>query len=123
MVFTPIASRVLFVVNSEGDREEFSLAIGQPYRPAKTPGMADHAACLIEICGQVDEMGSEVFGHDELEALANALSHAHLLFTGLVAMGKVEWPDGTPFLLESKSEFTRTLKPMQDEVYRRFGFP
>ena len=121
MSFAPIAKRQLFVVDRDGNREEFSVEIGAPYSPAKTRGMEDHAACPIEICGQADESGSEVFGIDELEALENALSHVRLLLTGLVTAGKVEWPDGRPYSLESESEFTRASIAVNKEIHRRFG--
>jgi hypothetical protein len=123
MAFESIASRVLYVVNHEGQREEFSVAIGKPYKPANAPGMEDQAACLLQVCGQVDDIGSEIYGYDELEALENAVSQVRLMLVGLVAMGRVEWFDGTLFTAESLSEFTRTLRPMQNAVYRRFGIP
>lgn len=121
MSFPAIVKRSVFLVNGDtGEKEKFTVAISAPYKPAKTSGMHDHAACMIQVYEEIDDEGSEVFGADELEALENAISNANLIFEGLVANGRVETIDGKPFSTKSRSMYTLGWQFLSERARKRF---
>lgn len=121
MNFSAIVKRTVYLVNAErGEKEKFTIAISAPYRPAKTSGMGDHAACLVQVYEEIDDEGSEVFGADEFEALENAIKNVNLILAGMVASGNVETADGRPFSLTSESKFTNAFQAVQEKVKRKF---
>lgn len=119
MTFPAIVKRTVYLVDKrEGKKEKFTIAIGAPYRPAKTVGMKDHAACLIQVYEEIGDEGSEVFGADEFEALQNAIQNAILILTTMAASGNVETADGKPFSMTSESKFTNTFHAIQEKMQK-----
>lgn len=122
MTFPAIVKRTVILVNRKtGAKEKFTIAIGPPYRPARTAGMSDHAACLLQIYEEIDDNGTEIVGADEFEALDNAIQQAKIVLSGLVASGNVETPEGKPFTMESASKFTQALIKVHERLGRKFG--
>jgi hypothetical protein len=122
MPFQAIVKRTVVLVNSEtGEKERFTLAIGAPYRPAKTEGMADHAGCMLQAFEEIDDPGMEIVGADEFEALENAISNAKLILDGLLANGTVETVDGKPFTIKSESKYTRAWQYFSERARKKFG--
>lgn len=121
MTFQAIVKRTVFLVDqATGEREKFTVAIGAPYRPAKTAGMANHAGCMIQVYEEINDPGTEVLGADEFEALDNAIGNVKLVLEGLVANGAVETADGKHFSMKSDSNYTRTWQLLSERVKKRF---
>lgn len=121
MAFIAIAKRTVFLVNHEtGEKVKFTIGIGAPYRPAKTPGMSDHAGCLVQVYEEIDDPGGEICGADEIEALDNAIQNVKVILTGLVAAGNVETADGKRVSMKSESKFTLALESAHEKVRQKF---
>ncbi len=97
--FKQIASRQLIFVSAAQHRMEVFIAIGEPYRPARTPGMAELAACQVLTCDD-PALASEVTGRDEMEALAAAVEFLDLFLINTIRQsggGALFQPDGTVY--------------------------
>ncbi|CAN7442273.1 hypothetical protein LJR118_002928 [Acidovorax sp. LjRoot118] len=96
--FLATTERDLIFVGSDGYQMPIHVAVGAPYANARTEGMEKYAACLFLTCDD-PELTTEIFGGDEMEALAAALEFIESFLQKLVRVygGKLTTPDGTPF--------------------------
>ena len=109
--FTPLITRTVCLVNGvTGEKSEFAFSVSIPYRPPHTQPTSGAAACLVKRFGLPVFAEDEVVGFDEFEALQNAIESVNALLKGMIATGRVEWPDGVPFDLLGRDDYTRAFR-------------
>ena len=114
-----IERRLSLIRNPDSKRLLIKVGVGIPYRPARLPGFEKLAGCLVHT-GVEDAGEREVFGVDELQALASALSNIDMFLKALASRGRLLWEDGREYDPSTENIFANDPSEILDAILRKY---
>jgi hypothetical protein len=94
-----LASRRLLLRKNDGSCLQICIGLGHPYRLEPSPHADITTVCPVSFA-MIEDAWHEVYGFDEMHALAVALHSISAHLETLSGLGSLEWENGTPFDLE-----------------------
>lgn len=109
-----LAERTFTLINKvTGDKQDIKVGIGEPYFPAKVPGLEEFAGCQVHT-GTVDAGQHEVYGVDKLQALCNGLTSIDFFLKAMATQGDLFWPNGGTYNPKLEAPFPSTVSEVFD---------